>query len=129
VLLVVDVIARSLEPIPILALGVTARDGARLQTRDDAIDLVVEIRRFFRRARDDERRPGLVDQDRVHFVDDGEMVTALHEVREVELHVVAQVVEAVLVVGAVGDVRAVGDLPLLVVQLVLDDADDIPRKR
>ena len=42
---------------------------------------------------------------------------------ELELHVVAQVVEAELVVGAVGDVRAVGDLPLLVVELVLDDAD------
>ena len=42
---------------------------------------------------------------------------------EVELHVVAQVVEAELVVRAVGDVAAVGDLALLVVQLVLDDAD------
>ena len=43
--------------------------------------------------------------------------------REVELHVVAEVVEAELVVGAVGDVAAVGDLPLLVVEVVLDDAD------
>ena len=48
---------------------------------------------------------------------------ALHVVRELELHVVAQVVEAELVVGAVGDVGGVGDLPLGVVQLVLDDAD------
>ena len=51
------------------------------------------------------------------------LMPALDELREVELHVVAQVVEAELVVGAVGDVRAVGDLPLGVVQLVLDDAD------
>ena len=51
------------------------------------------------------------------------MVPALHVVREVELHVVAEVVEAELVVGAVGDVAGVGDLPLLVVQVVLDDAD------
>jgi hypothetical protein len=42
---------------------------------------------------------------------------------EVELHVVAQVVEAELVVRAVGDVAAVGGLALLVVQVVLDDAD------
>ena len=41
----------------------------------------------------------------------------------VELHVVAQVVEAELVVRAVGDVARVGDLPLGVVQVVLDDAD------
>ena len=43
--------------------------------------------------------------------------------RQVELHVVAQVVEAELVVGAVGDVAGVGGLALLVVEVVLDDAD------
>ena len=48
---------------------------------------------------------------------------ALDEVRQIELHVVAQVVEAELVVRAVGDVRPVRDLPFRVVQLVLDDAD------
>ena len=42
---------------------------------------------------------------------------------EVELHVVAQVVEAELVVGAVGDVGGVGFAALLVVQIVHDDAD------
>jgi len=47
----------------------------------------------------------------------------LHEVREVELHVVAQVVEAELVVRAVGDVAGVGGLALGVVHVVLDDAD------
>ena len=64
-------------------------------------------------TRDDERRPRFVDQDAVDLVDDREVVAALHVVREVELHVVAQVVEAELVVRAVGDVAAVGDLPLL----------------
>ena len=48
---------------------------------------------------------------------------ALHVVRELELHVVAEVVEAELVVGAVGDVGGVGRLALHVVQVVLDDAD------
>ena len=48
---------------------------------------------------------------------------ALHVVRELELHVVAQVVEPELVVRAVGDVARVGDLPLGVVEIVLDDAD------
>ena len=43
--------------------------------------------------------------------------------REVELHVVAEVVEAELVVGAVGDVAGVGDLALLIVEVVLNDAD------
>ena len=122
-LLVVDVVAGGFEPIAILALGVAARDGAGLQPRDDAIDLVVQVGGFLGRARNDQRRPGLVDQDAVDLVHDGEVVPALDEMRELELHVVAQVVEAELVVGAVGDVAAVGDLPFLVVQVVLDDAD------
>ena len=55
-------------------------------------------------ARDDERRAGLVDEDRVDLVDDREEVPALHEVLLAPGHVVAQVVEAELVVRAVGDV-------------------------
>ena len=43
--------------------------------------------------------------------------------RELVLHVVAQVVEAELVVGAVGDVAGVGLLALLVVEPVHDGAD------
>ena len=64
------------------------------------------------RARDDERRPRLVDEDRVHLVDDRVRVLALHPLLEREHHVVAQVVEAELVVGAVGDVGVVGGAAL-----------------
>jgi hypothetical protein len=59
------------------------------------------------RARDDERRAGLVDQHRVHLVDDREDVRALHPLLERDHHVVAQVVEAELVVRAVRDVAEV----------------------
>ncbi len=48
---------------------------------------------------------------------------ALHVLREIELHVVAEVVETELVVGPVGEVGSVGHLPLRVGQVVLDDAD------
>ncbi len=50
----------------------------------------------------------LVDQDRVDLVDDGEVVLALDHVLQAEAHVVPEVVEAELVVGAVGDVGVVG---------------------
>jgi hypothetical protein len=59
-------------------------------------------------AADDERRAGLVDEDRVDLVDDGVVERALHVLERRELHVVAQVVEAELVVLAVGDVAPVG---------------------
>ena len=123
VLFVDDEVARGLETIAILALDLALVDFAALQLRDDAIDFVIQVGRFFGRARDDQRRARFVDQDAVDFVDDREVMAALHHRREVELHVVAQVVEAEFVVGAVGDVAVVGDLALLIVEVVLNDAD------
>ena len=123
VLLVDEVVAGFLERFALFGLGVAAGDGAGLQTRNEAVDLVVELGRFFRRTGDDERRARFVDEDAVDLVHDREVVPALHVVRELELHVVAEVVEPELVVGAVGDVAGVGDLPLGVVEIVLDDAD------
>ena len=128
VLLVDEVVAGLLELFAVLGLDVALRDRAGRQLRDDAVDLVVEVGRLLGGTRDDERRPRFVDEDAVDFVDDGVVVTALHVVREVELHVVAQVVEAELVVGAVGDVAGVGDLAFLVVEVVLDDADRHPEE-
>ena len=50
-------------------------------------------------------------------------MAALDLVGDLELHVVAEVVEAELVVGAVGDVGGVGVAALLVGEVVDDDAD------
>ena len=65
------------------------------------------VRLARRRARDDERRARLVDEDRVDLVDDRVEVAALDEVLLAPRHVVAQVVEAELVVRAVRDVGVV----------------------
>ena len=59
----------------------------------------------------------------VDLVDDRIDVPALDHVLHAVLHVVAQVVEAELVVGGVGDVAVVGLLALLVVEPVHDHAD------
>ena len=48
---------------------------------------------------------------------------ALDVILDIELHVVAQVVEAELVVLAVSDIGAIGDLALLIGHAVDDDAD------
>ena len=70
--------------------------------------------------RDDQRGARLVDEDGVHLVHDRELQLALRVVVDGELHVVAEVIEAELVVLAVGDVRAVRRL-LLHVALLRDD--------
>src|SRR5947209_6799 len=104
-------------------LLVDLKVGLRDEARDDAIDRVVLVDRLLRGTADDERRTSLVDEDRVDLVDDRVDRIALHHRLEVELHVVAEVVEAELVVRAVGDVAAIRFLPLAVAVRVLDDAD------
>ena len=88
----------------------------------EAIDGVVEVRTVVERAGNDQRRARFVDQDRVDFVDDRVEMRPLDHVLEPVLHVVAQIVEAVFVVGAVGDVAGIGRLALGIVEAVDDDA-------
>ena len=91
-------------------------------------ELVVDLRRLFGGAGDDQRRPRLVDQDVVDLVDDREVVVALHAVLDRFGHVVAQVVEAELRVGAVDDVAGVFDPARVVVVGVLDRRDGHPER-
>ncbi|MNY08235.1 hypothetical protein D3C86_1410780 [compost metagenome] len=93
------------------------------QILHDRIDDLVEVRAVLGRTRDDQRRARFVDQDGVDFIDDGEVVAALHHLATVIDQVVAQIVEAEFVVGAVGDVGVVGRLTLALRQTVDDDAD------
>ncbi len=51
------------------------------QVRDDLVGLVILVGRFLARAGDDQRRPRFVDQDRIDFIDNGEVMPALHAVR------------------------------------------------
>ncbi len=122
-LLVDDVVAgRVLAPVFVLFFRSLREAG------DDAVGAVVQVGRLLRRPRDDQRRPGLVDENRVDFVDDREVVAGLDHRLEIELHVVAEVVEAELVVRAVRDVAPVGDLALRVGQRILDAADREPEE-
>ena len=93
------------------------------EARHERVDLHVELGALLGGARDDERRAGLVDQDRVHLVHDREMLAALHAVLEPGREVVAQVVEAELVVGAVSDVAGVGRALVRRRLAARDDAD------
>ena len=98
------------------------------QPRDDPVGPGVELGALLGGPGDDEGRPGLVDEDGVHLVHDGVVEVPLDEVPGPELHVVAEVVEAELVVGAVGDVAVVGLAPLLVGEAVDDDPGGHPEE-
>ena len=86
----------------------------------------VWLRVVLRRAGDDERRPRLVYQYRVDLVDDAVVMPALHLLRLLYRHVVAQVVEAELAVRAVGYVAAVGLKTRILGHKGRNDADRQP---
>ena len=46
----------------------------------------------------------LIDEDRVHFVDDGVVQLSLHHSFLVDHHIVAQIIETVLIVGPISDI-------------------------
>jgi hypothetical protein len=104
---------------PVLRIGL----GTGLEPGDHLVRHPVDLGVVLGRARDDQRRAGLVDQDRVHLVHDRVVQIPLDEVLEPGLHVVPQVVEAELVVGAVCDVRGVGLAPIRLRDVVNDAAD------
>ncbi len=116
----------------VLGLGGVARLAQRLQLGlglfpdhllGEAGEGVVGVGGLLGLAGDDQRRPRLVDQDVVDLVDDRELVRGLDRRLQRGGHVVAQVVEAELGVGPVGDARAVGLAALLGRHLGLDHAD------
>ena len=91
-----------------LLLAFQLHHHALAQGADELVHLAVQGGRILPAARDDEGGAGLVDEDGVHLVHDGVGVAPLDHVGLVGHHVVPQVIEAELVVGAVGDVGVVG---------------------
>ena len=121
-LLVVEVVgARELRLV--LALHHLPRERRPFEVANHAREVVVRLRRGLGLAGDDERRPRLVDQDRVDLVDDRERVAALHRSLERDGHVVAQVVESELRVRPVRDVGRVRLAPARERHHVLDRGD------
>ena len=110
--------------------GDDAFTGARIgfafltcEQRHNLLHRQVGGRVVFGLAADDQRGTGFVDQDRVDLIDDGVVQGALHTVMGFIDHVVAQVIETVFVVRAVGDVRVVGRLLFFTRHLREVDAD------
>ena len=113
----------------LLDLGQERVHELRLLTGDPIdrrLQVVVLLNALLNRPRNDERGARLVDEHRVHFVDDRERVPALHLFLEAHRHVVPEVVEAELVVGAVGHVAGVGGPPRRRRHVVLDHPQGQP---
>src|SRR3954452_14798702 len=95
------------------SLRVARRGAERDQLLRHAGEVVVELGGRLGLAGDDERRPRLVDQDRVDLVHDSVGVPALDETLLRDRHVVAQVVEAKFGVRPVRDVGRIRGIALI----------------
>ena len=115
----VDLMGLLIDPIVALALFLSLAG----KERRNVVDGTIEFRVVVGGAGDDERRAGLVNENRVHFVDDRIVERTLAASGDVVLHVVTQVVEAEFVVRAVRDVGGIGGALFLVVLIREDLAD------
>ncbi len=97
-----------------------------MEVANEPREVVVRTRSGLGLTGDDQRRPRFVDEDGIDLVHDRERMAALNAVLEGGRHVVPQVVEPELGVGAVGDVGLVRRLALVERHHVLDPADRHP---
>ena len=93
------------------------------QTVDEYIRLAVKIGTLIALAGNNQRGSRLINQDRVHLVDNGKAVSALHHALLIERHIVTQIVKTHFVVRAVGNVTGIGFLALLRVKVMHNQAD------
>ena len=113
-------------------VGIEPRDGILFhfdKLPDIFIDFVILVRVVFALPADDKRRARFVDQNRVDFVDDTKAESALHFLRKLYLHIVAEIIETEFVVRPVGDVAVVRRFPCSVVHIRKDRTDGLPHVR
>ena len=91
------------------------------------VRLPVEVGALVPLAGDNQRRPGLVDEDGVHLVHNGENMAPLDHLPLVNGHIIPQIIEAQFVVGAVCDIAGIGGAPLVIVHLVQNCAAAQPK--
>ena len=76
------------------------------------------------RPRDNQRGTGVINQDGVHLIHHGKVVLALYQVLGLSGHIVAEVVKAKFIIGAVNNIAGIRFFPRRGVRLVLVDAID-----
>ena len=106
----------------LLRLLVGLGNDGLLQGPDKHLRHVVHLGGLLPHTGNNQGGAGLVDEDGVHLVHDGEVVAPLDQLAAVESHVVPQVIEPHLVVGTVGNIGGVSLLPLGLVQTVDNQA-------
>ena len=93
----------------LLVDGVMPRLTLRIQPQHGyhAVDAPIEFRAVFRCAGDNQRRARLIDQNGIHFVDNGKAQSSGHTLFQRKRHIVAQVIKTELVIRTVDNICVV----------------------
>ena len=92
------------------------------------VDGHVQLRGIRSRTGNDQRSARLINEDGIHLIHHRVVEATLHTVFQPEGHVVAQIVETVFVIGAIGNVAGIGIALLLRGLLGQDDANTQAQK-
>ena len=97
-----------IEVLILFRLLVNAGNHKLLQPADKIVHLLIELGALVTLTGNDEGGAGLVYQNGVYLVNNGEVMPALNHIALVDGHIVAEIIKAHLVVGAVSNIRVVG---------------------
>ena len=78
-----------------------------IESSRDVCEFDVPLCGFIGRTANDERSTRFIDKNRIHFVNNCEVMFALDAILEIPCHIVAEIVETEFVIGAVSDVRGI----------------------
>ena len=90
-----------------IQLADLTRTGAALQLLHQVITLPVKLQSRAFHTRNNQRRPGLVDQYRIDFVHDRIKKTPLHAALLIHYHVITQIVESQFIVRHIRDIAGI----------------------
>ena len=99
-----------------------------LQPVDKLVRQPVKICALVTLPGNNKRCTRFINQDRVHLVDDGKAVTALHHIFFIQRHIITKIIKAHLVICAVSDVAEIGILALGRIEIMHDQSDREPKE-
>ena len=88
------------------------------QTGNDLSSGVVILRGLFGLTGNDQRCSSFIDEDTIHFVDDGIVEIPLYHSAFSYRHIISQIVKTEFIIGAVGNIRSISCFLFIVIETV-----------
>src|SRR6185436_3113439 len=84
--------------------------------------MILLVITFWYRSRNDQRSPGIIDQNAIGFIHHCKVVFALHHFFRRMNHIVPEIIKTKFIIGTVSDISEISFSPVIAVWLVLINA-------